>query len=875
MENNFTFTKDTKFDSKMLYDPYITEAYIPKEYDLKVSGNTLQLESRNELRHAVGVVAARSLKYFSTNGEDFNIFRTRDMAVWWLRHIYNSFNWWQAFVVNAEGERKDMPMLYIGERFGSATGYKGEEADIALSAFENDRSIVNPDSQGGSIFAVGYSVRGGLFNSPDMYGTKTIVGNKYRGAGVRADLPVTQNLTRMAKHALKCRNEEPTPDKIRSEIKTMRILTLERSRHKKLAQTISKIGATAILVRDDDLTPTFAVARNEIDLILGVGGVPEAVLSGIIVKHLGGEMSLRILPTEVALDEGLLRKRANWDYFRKNEIDTLRNFKIVRPGAEKESEMPWNILLTEKDLVKGTSSVFTAGIIKKNPWIQYPNGNEVPGVTIDSETGDVTVHVVRITNNTIEIIPIIYKTRIGSYRSEYEHAQQTDEKTGANILLQLGKAYAEFGLFEEARDCVQKARKQFPANNDLTLKCHSVYEYISGLEFLTKASLQTPREIIEHFAKSDCLDKEEKDALRNRKMFKRFYEFMGDKNSHAKKYNDALCCYREALKYRPHELKLHRKVNSIEMRNIIAEYFHRIDKIYRESDYKESDDWNCRKLTTALEVFYGRPKSVTFSCKNPWLIFFRRTVLHGETPSQKLAILIKLLRLYKALCRANDNDLSDLLNNEFRLSPEETVIILQHRQKRAQFSSVDELYFAKGLNRTCLTKLLFPRVKVASRNEIDDSEIPLSISLVEAMEQRYKNILEELKEGYKDEAQEHSYAVAEAYHYVGLGLYDVGDSEGSKIYYTQAINRFQEIIEKFEGITPVNAQFRIGNLYEELALLFEVEKQTYYDRAKEAYWCIIDEKKSIELFGSIRDLTYIRTEQAKDQVRSIDKELSK
>ncbi|GJQ59569.1 MAG: fructose-bisphosphatase class II [Candidatus Scalindua sp. AMX11] len=873
MENNFSFIKDEKFDSKMLYDPYITEAFIPKEYNLKTSGNTLQLENKNELRHAVGVVAARSLKYFSTNGEDFNIFRTRNMAVWWLRHIYNSFNWWKAYVVNAEGERKDMPMLYIGEKFGSATGHKEREADIALSAFENARCIVNPEFKGGSIFAVGYSNRGELFNSPDMYGTKTIVGNKYSGAGVRADLPVTQNLTLMAKHTLKKRNEKPTPDNIRAEIKKMRILTLERSRHKKLAETISKIGATAILVKDDDLTPTFAAARNEIDLILGVGGVPEAVLSGIIVEHFRGEMTLRILPAEVALEEKLLCRHENWEDFRKNEIDTLKNFKIVRPGKQKAGEMPWNRLLTSKELVKGKSAVFTAGIIKKNPWIQFPNGSEVPGVTINPETGDVKVHVVRITWKTIEIIPIIYKTTIGKYRSDYERGQHSDGETGARLLLELGKAYAEFGLFEEARDCVQKARKQFPAKNDLTLKCNSVYEYISGIEFLTKASLQTPKEIIEHFAKSDCLEKEEKDALRDRKMFKRFYEFMGDKNSHAKKYNDALCCYREALRYRPHELKLHRKVNSIEMRDIITEYFHRIDKIYRESNYEEPDDWNCHKLITALEVFYGRPKSVIFSCRKPWLIFFRRTVLHGETPSQKLAILITLLRLYKTLCRANDNDLSALLNNEFRINPEETMIILAYRKNRTIFDSIEKLYFAQGLNRNCLTKLLFPRVKVASRNEIEDSEIPLSISLVEAMEQRCKNILEELKEGYKDEAQEHSYAVAEAYHYVGLALYDSGDWKGSKIYYNQAIDRFQEIIEKFEGITPVNAQYRIGNLYEELALLFETEQKAYYRRAKAAYWCIIDEKKSIELFGSIRDLTYIRTEQAKDKVKNIDKDL--
>ena len=229
MKENPSFIKDELFSSKMLYDSYITEAYIPEENNLTVSGNSLQLENRNELRHAVGVVAARSLKYFSTNGENFNIYRTRDMAVWWLRHIYNSFNWWKAYVVNAEGERKDMPMLYIGERFGSAAGYKVNEADIVLSAFENDQCIVNPESKGGAIFAVGYSNRGELFNSPDMYGIKTIVGNKYKGAGVTANQSVTHNLKLMAEHALKNKCMKATHQDIRSEIQTMKVLTDRKS----------------------------------------------------------------------------------------------------------------------------------------------------------------------------------------------------------------------------------------------------------------------------------------------------------------------------------------------------------------------------------------------------------------------------------------------------------------------------------------------------------------------------------------------------------------------------------------------------------------------------------------------------------------------
>ncbi len=84
--SEITFIKDNSFDSKRIDDPYILEAYIPEKFNLKVSKKGLQLANRNELRHAVGIVAARTLRYFSTNGEGFNVFRTRGMAVWWLRH---------------------------------------------------------------------------------------------------------------------------------------------------------------------------------------------------------------------------------------------------------------------------------------------------------------------------------------------------------------------------------------------------------------------------------------------------------------------------------------------------------------------------------------------------------------------------------------------------------------------------------------------------------------------------------------------------------------------------------------------------------------------------------------------------------------------
>ncbi|MBI2471721.1 MAG: fructose-bisphosphatase class II, partial [Planctomycetes bacterium] len=678
IKDGVVYVKDTSFDSERIDDPYIIEAYIPEEHNLRPTGEGLQLANRNELRHAVGVVAARSLKYFSTNGEGFNISRTRGMAVWWLRHIYNSFNWWKAYVVNAEGERKEMPMLYIGEKFGTATGSENE-ADIVLSAFENDRCIVNQASSGGTIFAVGYSERGGLFNSPDMYGVKTIVGSKYKGAGVNVTHGITKNLTLMAEKTLEAKNEEITPQNVRDEIKKMKVVILDRPRHEKLIRTVKELGVQLIPVKDDDLTPTLAVTRGEVDLIIGVGGIPETMLSAIIVEKLGGEMSLRILPTGVAQDGKLSGTIYNWNLFGKNEVDILRNFKVVRPGTEKEGERSWDTVWTSKDLARGKDMVFTASVIKKSPWIRFPDGKEAPGVELDPETGEITVHIVRIAGNTVEIVPVIYRTVINRYASQYKDSVVINDKTSADIIVQLEKVYTEFGMYQKAKECLQKVIMSEGIHEDLLQKFNSIYKYVEGLYALTHEPVQAPETVIKHFEEVYRLAKEDDVGIRSSSMIKRYYEYLGDKHYHERQFEKAVAYYKEALKYSPHELKLHRKLNSTQMRDILEAYFRRIDKRYQELNYKESEDWERYKLGTALEVFYSYEGRLNFSSRDPWLIFFRRTVLHGKRPSYKLAILIKLLRLYKQLNRASNYKLSQFLNKEFGMSGEEIDAILTFR----------------------------------------------------------------------------------------------------------------------------------------------------------------------------------------------------
>ncbi len=862
---NDGFVKDSSYQPEQIGEAYILEAYIPKEYQLNSDSSGLNLPSRNELRHAVGGVAAHTLRYFSNNREEFNVFRARGQAVWWLRHIYNSFKWWRAYGVSAEGERKDMPMLYVGESFGTATSFDGKEADIVLSAFENDMGIIDPVDRAGTVFAVGYSERGGLFNSPDKYAVKTIVGKKYKGAGVSVKYTARKNLRLMGEHLLRASNRPVNQENVCEVMRDIKVVILDREHHNGLINDVESSGAQIMLVKEDDLSPTFALARGEVDFIAGVGGVPEGVLSAMLIGKLGGEMTLRLLPNEVAKNPDLLAKQKNWDMFTLKELEILKNFKIVVPGTEKSGEFPYNKIFTEKDLAKGKEMVFTASVIRQTPWIKDENGVEVPGAEINSQTGDLFVHTVRVVDDSVEIVKIIYKTAIAKIKNKLKQPLSTDKHMGLHV--ELAKVYAEFGLFSMANESITKAMLDHGVNDNQRKTYKNIYEYIKGLETLTRCENNASEFAVEHFFNASKLDNDDVEGFRPRRMLKRIYEYLGDKEFRDKNYNKAIVKYRRALKFGAHELKLYRKINTSNMKPLLQEYFKMVNFECENGGSKTVEEWNRFKLKAALDIFHKKFIPSVLSDGDPWLIFFRRTVLHNMKLSYKLAVLVRLRVLLGKLNRVDDCSLRLFLKTNHMIEDDEIVKILIFRRKRKKFRFVSELYYTEGIGIECLVKLLLPKVKVEAYNELENADIPLSISIREAVELRYKNILREIEEKCKDEAQEHSYSVAEAYHYVGMALNDVGDFSGARIYYGKAIRRFKEVIEKFEGITPVNAQYRIGNMFEEMALLFVRRERYYYTKARNEYNKIVDEEKAIKLFTKAYKVNTVRIEQATERVK--------
>lgn len=183
-------------------------------------------------------------------------------------------------VVIGEGEKDEAPMLYVGERLGTGNG---PEVDIAVDPIDGTRLL----SQGmpNSIATVALAERGALFESPYvMYMEKMVVGPEARDAIDLRD-SVTDNLRRVALA------------KNRS-VRDLTVVILDRPRHEGLMQEARDAGARLKLIPDGDVYGALATALpgQGADMLLGIGGAPEAVVSACAIRCIGGAMQCRLWP---------------------------------------------------------------------------------------------------------------------------------------------------------------------------------------------------------------------------------------------------------------------------------------------------------------------------------------------------------------------------------------------------------------------------------------------------------------------------------------------------------------------------------------------------------------------------------------------------
>jgi fructose-1,6-bisphosphatase II len=265
-----------------------------------------------------------------------------------MRHVLDSVSM-DGVVVIGEGEKDEAPMLFNGEEIGDGSG---SEVDVAVDPLEGTRltALGIP----GAISVIAVAERGSMFfPGAAVYMDKIAVG-PHAADAIDIDATPTDNVSRVAEVTGRTVND-------------VTVVVLERERHDDLIAELRESGARVNLIRDGDVAPSIAVAQpgTGIDMLMGIGGTPEGVISAAAIKCLGGALQGRLWPRDDA------ERRA-----------------LVNAGFEVDK------VLTQDDLVRG-DDVFVAAT----------------GVT-----GGPLLRGVRVGESAVETESIVMRSRSGTVR---------------------------------------------------------------------------------------------------------------------------------------------------------------------------------------------------------------------------------------------------------------------------------------------------------------------------------------------------------------------------------------------------------------------------------------------------------------------------
>jgi fructose-1,6-bisphosphatase II len=196
-------------------------------------------------------------------------------------------------VVIGEGEKDHAPMLYNGEEIGDGSP---PEVDIAVDPV--DGTTLTAKGMPNAISVVALSDRGTMFDpGPCVYMEKLAVGPE-AAAAVDFEAPLADNLLGVAKAK-------------GAEVADLTVCILDRARHEELVKQIRQAGARVKFITDGDVAGAIMAAREGtgVDMLVGIGGTPEAVIAACALKCLDAVMFGRLWPRNdeerrAALEQG-------------------------------------------------------------------------------------------------------------------------------------------------------------------------------------------------------------------------------------------------------------------------------------------------------------------------------------------------------------------------------------------------------------------------------------------------------------------------------------------------------------------------------------------------------------------------------------------
>jgi fructose-1,6-bisphosphatase II len=192
-------------------------------------------------------------------------------AVKAMRAMINTVDMSGVFV-SGEGEKDQAPMLHNGEKVGNGDG---PSCDVAVDPI--DGTSLTAQGMNGAISVIALAPRGSMFDPQDSFYMNKIVTGPEAASVIDIRASVSENIAAVAKaKALK--------------VSDITVVVLNRPRHLGLIEEIRATGARIKLIQDGDVAAAIETARPDtgIDLLMGIGGTPEGVITAVAMICLGG-----------------------------------------------------------------------------------------------------------------------------------------------------------------------------------------------------------------------------------------------------------------------------------------------------------------------------------------------------------------------------------------------------------------------------------------------------------------------------------------------------------------------------------------------------------------------------------------------------------
>lgn len=265
-----------------------------------------------------------------------------------MRYVLDSVAM-RGIVVIGEGEKDEAPMLYNGEEVGNGAG---PEVDVAVDPLEGTR--LTALGQPGAISVMAVAERGTmLFPGAALYMEKIAV-----GPGAIDAIDITKSPTENVSAVAEALGKTP---------REVDVVVLERDRHDDLIAELRAAGARVRLIRDGDVAPAIAAAQpgTSVDMLYGIGGTPEGVISAAALKCVGGGIQGRLWP--------------------RNDDERQR---LLDAGLDPATVLHTNDLVSGEDVFVAATGVTTGSLLQG---VQYtPGGGAITdSIVMRSRSGTV------------------------------------------------------------------------------------------------------------------------------------------------------------------------------------------------------------------------------------------------------------------------------------------------------------------------------------------------------------------------------------------------------------------------------------------------------------------------------------------------------